>query len=422
VTTCPFCREAIAEGAIKCKHCQSYLIPIAQAGPQAAEPKSVEAGEGRVTYVLDQSLVRFGKFVAGALAIFFVIGVYGFGLDIKGAVTEMRQAGDKIDAAEDKVREVERKIEQTSTSLTKKTEELEQAQSELTALTADYRKAVAELEQAKLTAQEAVTKANDAVREIGERVDLVRTGSNQAIIDISAYRIKTLSGQQEIVKAEIRTEKPGKFRRGNGGGGLLESKLWPVGATLRVRFLDGDPALRARVAAAAGQWTQHANIRFEFESTVADAEVRVSFRPGQGSWGSIGTDAIAIPAHEPTVNFGWLTNETPDDELVRVVLHEFGHVLGLFHEHTNPNKSPDFDWDNIYKDLSGPPNSWDKATIEANISKNDGLIPYRDFDPQSIMAFPMPKTWFKDLGFEIGLNRSLSESDRRFIAELYPPA
>ena len=36
------------------------------------------------------------------------------------------------------------------------------------------------------------------------------------------------------------------------------------------------------------------------------------------------------------MNYGWLTPDSDDDELRRVVLHEFGHALGLIHEHQNP--------------------------------------------------------------------------------------
>jgi len=40
--------------------------------------------------------------------------------------------------------------------------------------------------------------------------------------------------------------------------------------------------------------------------------------------------------HEPTMNYGWLKDDTDDVEYRRVVIHEFGHALGAIHEHQNP--------------------------------------------------------------------------------------
>ncbi len=62
----------------------------------------------------------------------------------------------------------------------------------------------------------------------------------------------------------------------------LTGKLWKSGRTLRVRFLDGDPAVQERVPPFAHVWSQFANIKFEFGDD-ADAEIRISFKQ-QGSW------------------------------------------------------------------------------------------------------------------------------------------
>ena len=59
------------------------------------------------------------------------------------------------------------------------------------------------------------------------------------------------------------------------------------------------------------------------------------------------------------MNFGWL------DEAV--VLHEFGHAIGLAHEHQNPDKGIKWNEDAVIRDLSGPPNNWDVATIRHNV-------------------------------------------------------
>ena len=33
------------------------------------------------------------------------------------------------------------------------------------------------------------------------------------------------------------------------------------------------------------------------------------------------------------MSFGWLSQDLPEDQFRAVVLHEFGHALGLIHEH-----------------------------------------------------------------------------------------
>jgi len=38
----------------------------------------------------------------------------------------------------------------------------------------------------------------------------------------------------------------------------------------------------------------------------------------------------------PTMNFGWLNEDSDEDEYSRVVLHEFGHSLSCIHEHQHP--------------------------------------------------------------------------------------
>ena len=67
------------------------------------------------------------------------------------------------------------------------------------------------------------------------------------------------------------------------------------------------------------------------------------------------------------MNFGWLETDTPDHEYLRVVLHEFGHALGLIHEHQNP--ADGIEWDNlvVIKDLTGPPNNWSVPIISINM-------------------------------------------------------
>ena len=54
--------------------------------------------------------------------------------------------------------------------------------------------------------------------------------------------------------------------------------------------------------------------------------------------------------------------------------HEFGHALGLHHEHQSPATTcnEEFDWDYIYKAFGEPPDGWDKQTVDNNMRNAAG--------------------------------------------------
>src|SRR5262245_51028582 len=108
---------------------------------------------------------------------------------------------------------------------------------------------------------------------------------------------------------------------------MVARKMWTNGSTLRVRFLGGSPAQRSKARQQALLWTQHANLTFEF-GEAPEADIRIAFDPDDGAWSYIGTDCRAIPLDQPTMNLGFLDGGT--------AAHEFGHALGLAHEHQNP--------------------------------------------------------------------------------------
>ena len=202
---------------------------------------------------------------------------------------------------------------------------------------------------------------------------------------------------------------------------LVRGARWTPGDLITVSFLDGDPEVQARVADVAGQWTAPgmANLTLDFRRDT-NTMIRISFQR-EGSWSMIGTSCRQVTdREEPTMNFGWLDQSSPDDELERVVLHEFGHALGLIHEHQNPAGGAVPIDAAVMRDLSGPPNNWPPDVIELNMFQPYSAqeTNFSKLDPNSIMMYPIPKTWTTD-GFSIGLNAGLSEQDRAFIREQY---
>jgi hypothetical protein len=205
---------------------------------------------------------------------------------------------------------------------------------------------------------------------------------------------------------------------------LLDGYRWQPGNILNIRFLSGSGPLQARVKAAAAGWLGQklADLRFSWRSH-GPTDVRIDFSPGNGSWSHIGTYCQEIEEPKPTMNFGWLTEQSSDDEVRRVVLHEFGHALGLIHEHQNPESPIKWNVPHVVAALSAPPNSWDAATIQHNMFDlyDPKGVTATKVDPLSIMMYPIPKSWTLD-GFSSGLNAKLSPTDRSLVRKVYQPA
>jgi len=205
---------------------------------------------------------------------------------------------------------------------------------------------------------------------------------------------------------------------------LVRGSRWNPGDVITISFLDGDPALQERVKNAALIWTgpKLARLIFDFRKNTTDTLIRISFQYA-GSWSVIGTTCPQITDKtQPTMNFGWLTPQSTDDEVRGVVLHEFGHALGLIHEHQSPAASA-IHWNHtaVIQDLSGPPNNWPGDVIEHNMFEAYAAAEtnFSELDPSSIMMYPIPPEWTMD-GFTVGLNNKLSIADQEFIRSQYP--
>jgi len=196
-------------------------------------------------------------------------------------------------------------------------------------------------------------------------------------------------------------------------------KLWKPNQTLLIYFMGGTSSIRTRALNYASIWSHHCSITFQETLDIRKAKIRVGFEP-PGSWSYVGTDALNAPAGEPTVNFGWLTDSLPEREFKRVVLHEFGHVLGLIHEHQSPaikiNWNKTFVYNYFFYNYR-----WSKEDVDRNIFHEfeTSSSQYSTLDKASIMGYCIPQEFTTD-GQSFPQNDELSAMDMQYIGKLYP--
>lgn len=197
------------------------------------------------------------------------------------------------------------------------------------------------------------------------------------------------------------------------------SVFWEAGQTIRIKFIGGSSYLRNKVKEYANQWTKYANIKFNFVGDNEKAEVRISFNPG-GSWSYLGTQCKYIAADKATMNFGWFNENTSDNEFSRTTIHEFGHMLGLIHEHLHPDAGIPWNKPVVYEDYART-QGWSKATVDNALFKkyDHNRLQKSNYDKYSIMHYAISnKHTIGD--YEVGWNTKLSDMDMAFVGEIYP--
>ena len=228
------------------------------------------------------------------------------------------------------------------------------------------------------------------------------------------------------------------------------------GVVLTVRFMNGTPLQKARVKKFVPQWAQHAALRFIFIEENRPSDIRVRFE-GRGvrSRSYIGNTANDYKG-QPTlwlgVGYGIKNPKDPLDfhpELPPsvTILHEFGHALGLLHEQSNPSAALQdiFDLDLLrdmvtqWKMKEGKSGNELTDAVNVELCTNygvTGVVPeavckqygiatrldrggrsYTEFDSESIMLYyNLPLKG----GGKTAINYHLSNTDKKFIGEMYP--
>lgn len=216
--------------------------------------------------------------------------------------------------------------------------------------------------------------------------------------------------------------------------------LWSAGSKLTVCFYGGSPAVREKIARLAARWTADPEVTIsldfgaapEFRSCSGQRlqngkfeDIRISFAHEiAGHWSEVGIDSHRRGLDgAPSMNLQGFDLIDPSHTYSDyVVIHEFGHALGLEHEHQSPGTTceSEFDLKKVKDKLK-----WDDAMIMRNfkvLEANSRKFEWSAFDPLSIMMYSLDSEYFKkDIQplCQVAQNQDLSNEDKRAMRRAY---
>ncbi|MEX0636527.1 MAG: M12 family metallopeptidase, partial [Ferruginibacter sp.] len=191
------------------------------------------------------------------------------------------------------------------------------------------------------------------------------------------------------------------------------------GSIVKVKFLSGSRALRTKMFNYAKEWEKYANIKFQLVE-FGDAEIRIFIGRGNGHSSYIGTVARNIDPEEETMNLDSADIGNDFVFMKGVVLHEFGHAIGLLHEHSSPISGIKWNKEKLYKAYKEQ-QGWDKEMVDFQVFRtyNTSYTNGSKYDPKSIMHYPIYPEETLD-GYSVGWNNLLSKGDINIVTALYP--
>jgi len=221
-------------------------------------------------------------------------------------------------------------------------------------------------------------------------------------------------------------------------GVVVRTVLWRPGETLQVCFRSGTQKARDRIAKIATEWEQYVNLRLDFgpegNRRTCSAENReaikidfVSTGPKAGNWSLLGVQSRSA---DHSMNFFRMGEDEPprglpEDRMRGTVLHEFGHALGLLHEHQSPRSDCAVEYYEEAVFAYGALMGWPKEQTIRNFKliAETKEINATEIDRKSIMHYSMPPWLFKkgeQSDCFVKPNTVLSEQDKAFMSSHYP--
>jgi serralysin len=238
-----------------------------------------------------------------------------------------------------------------------------------------------------------------------------------SLVAFAALLITTKAYSQKLPCSSIMPESRSTFDTTQTRGLADNYYLWESGQKIYVKFLNGSIPLQTKIKLIAKEWEKYSNVTFSFITT-GNSNIRINLDSKGGHNSMIGTLANSVSQSKKTMNLD--TTDFTDESIRRIVLHEFGHILGLLHEHFSPLSGISWNKEVVYEELSRT-NGWDTATVNENIFKQY-ILSYTNgtlYDSKSIMHYPIMPNWTTN-HYSVDWNNTLSAGDKLLVGALYP--
>ncbi len=199
-------------------------------------------------------------------------------------------------------------------------------------------------------------------------------------------------------------------------GVATHSKFWASHRTLKIAFINPPShAHRNAVINAIKQWQHSINLTLEFVDD-ATGDIRITME-APANYSAIGTDATLRQPHQNTMNVG---TDLMHPQFEATVMHEFGHALGMEHEHQHPHADIPWDKPKVY-DVYLHNFNWSKEQVDHNFFSTLDAINTRTtpYDKLSIMHYKIPNE-FTTGDWSVENNSTISQKDRRLMRKVYP--
>jgi hypothetical protein len=206
------------------------------------------------------------------------------------------------------------------------------------------------------------------------------------------------------------------------------TKFWNPGKTLKILVLKYNEQSFEIVKNAAVKWLPYISLNFEFleidEEVIYNSEnflgdIRVNFQPLFNNSGSskIGTDALTGSPHDASMYLG---TDFSSPHYEWTVIHEFGHALGLHHEHQHPDAKIPWDREKTY-DYYARTAGFSRLDVDANVLPLERIPDrtYTPYDRQSVMHYEV----LDDLtigDWQHTASMRISEGDIALMKKAYP--